>query len=236
VPYIEMTLSLLNKIGVVTSFEKKIIRVHHKSKIVKHQLLVESDWSSASYYYSIVALSEVGTEINLFSYKQDSLQGDSVVSKIYNEFGVQTSFENNSISIKKSSNINYQSSIKLDLSNTPDIAQTIAITCFALGIECFLSGLHTLKIKETDRILALKIEIEKLGGKVLITEDSLRVLASNSIKENIKIETYKDHRMAMAFAPLALKVPVIINEASVVSKSYPNFWSDLKSIGFKIQN
>ena len=235
VPYIKMTLSLLNKIGVLTSFENNIIKVHHKSKNVKHQLLVESDWSSASYYYSIVALSEIGTEINLSSYKQDSLQGDSIVSKIYKKFGVQTTFENNSIKIKKSSNINHSSYIELDLSNSPDIAQTIAITCFALGLECFLSGLHTLKIKETDRILALKIEIEKLGGKVIITEDSLKVLASNSIKENITIETYKDHRMAMAFAPLALKVPIIIKEASVVSKSYPDFWNDLKTLGFKIQ-
>ena len=235
VPYIKMTLSLLNKIGVLTSFENNIIKVHHKSKNVKHQLLVESDWSSASYYYSIVALSEIGTEINLSSYKQDSLQGDSIVSKIYKKFGVQTTFENNSIKIKKSSNINHSSYIELDLSNSPDIAQTIAITCFALGLECFLSGLHTLKIKETDRILALKIEIEKLGGKVIITKDSFKVLASNLIKENITIETYKDHRMAMAFAPLALKVPIIIKEASVVSKSYPDFWNDLKTLGFKIQ-
>jgi len=237
VPYIKMTLSLLNEIGVSTSFNDNIIKVKNKKNISPLGIkgLIESDWSSASYFYSIVALSKVGTGINLCSYKQNSLQGDSVLSEIYKIFGVETEFKNNSIKIIKSSIVNRQSSIKLDLSNAPDIAQTIAVTSFALRIECTLTGLHTLKIKETDRLLALKTEIEKLGGKVKITEDSLKVLASNSIKENIAIETYKDHRMAMAFAPLALKIPIIIKEASVVSKSYPSFWNDLKTLGFKIQ-
>jgi len=234
VTYIKMTLSLLNEIGITTSFKNNSIRV----KPTTHNpqpttFIVESDWSSASYYYSIVALSKVGTEIKLSSYKQDSLQGDSALTKIYGEFGVETTHNDNSIKLRKLSIVNCQSLIELDLSNSPDIAQTIAVTCFALRIECFLSGLHTLKIKETDRLLALKTEIEKLGGKVIITEDSLHLLASKTINKNVTITTYKDHRMAMAFAPLALKVPIIIEEASVVSKSYPNFWSDLDAIGFE---
>ena len=235
VPYIKMTLCFLNDIGVATSFSNNIIKVKPQTSYLKPQtLIVESDWSSASYYYSIVALSKVGTEITLSSYKKNSLQGDSVVTEIYKEFGVETRFKDKYITLKKSSIENRQSKIELDLSNSPDIAQTIAVTCFGLGIECILSGLHTLKIKETNRLLALKTEIEKLGGQVIVTEDTLHLLASKTIKENCTISTYKDHRMAMAFAPLALKVSLVIEEASVVSKSYPDFWSDLKKLNFKI--
>ncbi len=236
VPYIQMTLSLLKDIGVKTSFKNNLIKVESQKNISPLGIKghVESDWSSASYFYSIVALSPIGTQIELSYYKNNSLQGDSVLSEIYKEFGVQTTFLNNSIIIKKSSIVNRQSSIKLNLLNAPDIAQTIAVTCLGLRVECFLTGLHTLKIKETDRLLALKTEIEKLGCNIKITGDSLKLLASETIKDNIEIETYNDHRMAMAFAPLALKVPIIIKDASVVSKSYPDFWNDLKNIGFHL--
>ncbi|WP_372935083.1 3-phosphoshikimate 1-carboxyvinyltransferase [Seonamhaeicola sp.] len=231
VPYINMTLSLLNEIGVKTSFENNTITVYPSKANIK-PLVVESDWSSASYYFSIVALSAVGTEITLSSYKENSLQGDSCLVEIYKHFGVSSNFKENSITLKKeSSKIN---SLTLDLKHAPDIAQTIAVTCFALGVSCDLSGLHTLKIKETDRLVALKTEIEKLGGRVDITDKSLHLKTSNSIKELVSIATYNDHRMAMAFAPIALKKPIIIEDAMVVSKSYPTFWEDLKSIGFKI--
>ena len=235
-PYIKMTLNLLDQIGVKTKFEDDTIRVKSFSKKLKEtKLIVESDWSSASYYYSIIALSEVGTQIQLSSYKQDSLQGDSVLTKIYKEFGVETTFDNNTITLLKSKIVNCQSLVELDLANAPDIAQTIAVTCFGLGLECHLKGLHTLKIKETDRLVALKTEIEKLGGQVSITDDSLHLSVSKEIKNNIPIATYNDHRMAMAFAPLALKTSIIINQANVVSKSYPDFWSDLEFIGFSIK-
>jgi 3-phosphoshikimate 1-carboxyvinyltransferase len=234
VPYINMTLSLLEELGIETSFRDNMVKVNHQSSIRNQKVLIESDWSSASYFYSIVALSEVGTEISLSSYKQNSLQGDSVLAEIYQQFGVETTFQNNSIVIQKSAFKNQQSAIKLDLSNAPDIAQTIAVTCFGLGISCLLTGLHTLKIKETDRLFALKTEIEKLGGQVNITEDSLTLNASNIIRSHVAIDTYNDHRMALAFAPLALKTPIIINHAEVVSKSYPSFWDDLKSIGFEV--
>lgn len=233
VPYIKMTLSLLDEIGVESSFINNTITVKPKTQNLKSKTLtVESDWSSASYYFSIVALSEVGTEITLSSYKENSLQGDSALVNIYKEFGVETTFLNNTIILKKEAqNLTPKT---FNLVNAPDIAQTIAVTCFALGVPCDLKGLHTLKIKETDRLVALKTEIEKLGGKVDITNDSLLLHASKSIKEMISIETYHDHRMAMAFAPLALKTSIIIEDAMVVSKSYPTFWDDLKSIGFKI--
>lgn len=233
VPYIKMTLNLLKQIGVDSSFEGNQIKViPNVNGIADKTLVVESDWSSASYYFSIVALSELGTEITLSSYKEDSLQGDCILAKIYEQFGVSTVFKSNTITLKKVSE-SYQP-VKLDLINAPDIAQTIAVTALVLGVECHMVGLHTLKIKETDRLVALKTEIEKLGGEVQIDNKSLLLKPHAVLKSNISIATYNDHRMAMAFAPIALKVPVTIEDAMVVSKSYPTFWEDLKAIGFKL--
>lgn len=232
VPYIKMTLALLNEIGVETSFVKNTIKVNPQSSILNPQsIIVESDWSSASYFYSIVALAEIGTEIILSSYKKKSLQGDSALVDIYENFGVTSIFENNTIRLQKNQILNPKS-VTLNLNNAPDIAQTIAVTCFGLGIGCHLTGLHTLKIKETDRLEALKTELTKLGAKVTVTNETLTLEPSSKIQEGISIATYQDHRMAMAFAPLALKTNIIIEEAEVVSKSYPMFWEDLKSIGF----
>ncbi len=252
IPYIKMTLSLLNKVGVKTSFEKNVLKVNSQFTIHNSQLTIESDWSSASYYYSIIALSEIGTQITLSSYKQNSLQGDAALVEIYKDFGVETNFNsNNSITITKHKTDNFQPSISAsspsplervgerftyNLNNSPDIAQTIAVTCFGLGIGCHLKGLHTLKIKETDRLEALKVELSKLGATISVTNDSLTLKnfpPNFVIKSNQVIATYQDHRMAMAFAPLALKTSLIIEEAEVVSKSYPTFWEDLKSIGFQ---
>lgn len=245
VPYIKMTLALLNELGVKTSFLGNTITVGHTERVGLHQfaplesvfqLTVESDWSSASYWYSLVALSEVGTTITLSSYKKNSLQGDVVLANIYQDFGVETFFNNdntNTITISKVKNCQL-STVNYQLRNSPDIAQTIAVTCFGLGIACDLFGLHTLKIKETDRLEALKIELTKLGAKIAVTEDSLHLESSNSINENVSIKTYQDHRMAMAFALLALRVPIEIQEAEVVSKSYPNFWDDLRAVGVKL--
>jgi 3-phosphoshikimate 1-carboxyvinyltransferase len=234
VPYIKMTLALLNEIGVKTSFVGNIISVSPQPTTHNPQLLiVESDWSSASYFYSIIALSQIGTQITLSSYKQNSLQGDSSLAEIYKDFGVTTAFNSDkSITLSKTNTHNSQL-ITQNLNNCPDIAQTIAVTCLGLGIGCYLTGLHTLKIKETDRLEALRIELTKLGANISVTNDSLTLEASKEINSNTTIATYNDHRMAMAFAPLALKVPIIIENAEVVSKSYPDFWKDLESLGFK---
>ena len=236
VPYIKMTLALLNEIGVKTSFVGNKITVCHAELVSASQLTVESDWSSASYWYSIVALSEIGIQISLSSYKENSLQGDSALVEIYQDFGVETTFNSdNSITISKERIHNSQlTTHNSQLNNSPDIAQTIAVTCFGLGMGCDLTGLHTLKIKETDRLEALKMELTKLGAEISVTNDSLYLKSSSAIKEKISISTYQDHRMAMAFAPLALKVPIIIENAEVVSKSYPSFWEDLKSVGFDV--
>lgn len=234
VPYIKMTLALLDSIGIETSFSDNVIEVRPLAKKVDPKtLVVESDWSSASYFFSIVALCEIGTRIKLSAYKENSLQGDSVLSGIYRELGVRSTIEDNELYLTKVSEP-HVGSLHCQLKNAPDIAQTIAVTCLGLGIGCDLHGLHTLKIKETDRLEALKVEISKLGGDIRVTENSLHLGATNTLKANVAIDTYNDHRMAMAFAPLALVISLQVNDAHVVSKSYPDFWKDLASLGFVI--
>jgi 3-phosphoshikimate 1-carboxyvinyltransferase len=230
VPYIKMTLSLLNEIGIETIFNKNIIKVSPNNLIKKQTLVVESDWSSASYFYSIIALAKIGSEIKLSAYKFESLQGDSCLADIYTHFGVETTFGQNFIILKKLRETSSKT-LSLDLNNAPDIAQTIVVTCFAEGIKCNLQGLHTLKIKETDRLEALEKELTKLGAIISITNNSLCLEKSLRINKNISIKTYEDHRMAMAFTPLSLRVPIIILNAEVVTKSYQQFWSHMKKIG-----
>ena len=233
VPYIKMTLALLDEIGVDTSFEGNLIKVSSKERVKDKTLVVESDWSSASYFYSIVALCEIGTEIKLSAYKRKSLQGDSILSEIYGHFGVETVFGQNTITVKKIAK-HQMSSFDYDLANAPDIAQTIAVTCFGLQIPCHLTGLHTLKIKETDRLVALQKELYKLGASIAVTDKELILGVADAINSGISIDTYNDHRMAMAFAPLAIKKNIDINDAGVVSKSYPDFWKDLEQLQFEV--
>ena len=230
-----MTLALLRELGVRASFQGNQIRVHPQPKIGPLNLVVESDWSAASYYYSIAALAALGSEIKLSSYKRNSLQGDSVLSEIYKDFGVNTDFTNNSIVLKKTQK-HKPEPLYHDLSNAPDIAQTIAVTCFGLGMECRLTGLHTLPIKETDRLAAMKTELEKFGASVVIDHESLTLRTTSQLNENVAVDTYNDHRMAMAFAPLALKIDLTVNDAGVVSKSYPDFWNHMKKVGFKVSH
>lgn len=235
VPYIEMTLSLLKRIGVKGNFNNNEITVFAAKNVEETVLIVESDWSSASYFYSLVALSE-SFGITLGSFPKESLQGDSALVRIYDSMGVSTIFNTseNTISLTKK-DTELPDSLLLDLTDTPDLAQTIAVTCFGLGIGCKLTGLHTLKIKETDRLLALKNELEKLGATIQVDKNSLNLEKVNQIFENKTIETYQDHRMAMAFAPLAIKTNIIIENAEVVSKSYPCFWEDLQTTGIKCE-
>jgi len=224
VPYIKMTMALLDQLGVSQSWKGNIIKIQPVKHIENKTITVESDWSSASYFYSLVAISNSGN-ITLTSYKKDSLQGDSSLVEIYKHFGVKTEFDGNSIHLTKQ-NTDLKPFV-LDLRSSPDLAQTVVVTCFALGIACDITGLHTLKIKETDRLVALQNELKKLGATVEITDKSLHLKPLGKINSNIAIDTYQDHRMAMAFAPLAIKVPIIINEAEVVSKSFTSFWEDL---------
>lgn len=234
IPYIKMTQSLMERIGIDVSFKDNTIRVDSKQELDIEQQIVESDWSSASYYFSIVALSEHGS-IRLKSYREDSLQGDASLRAIYKELGVNSYFEEDAtLVLSKIPDFSLPKTIVLDLTTAPDIAQTIAVSCYGLGIGCDLTGLHTLKIKETDRLHALDVELKKLGAKINVTNDSLSLVPGGEFQKNCLIPTYKDHRMAMAFAPLALKIPLEIEEAEVVSKSYPDFWEDLEKIGFEL--
>jgi len=230
IPYIEMTLSLLHKIGVDAIFSGQHIQVFPKKDITQITHAVESDWSSASYYFSMVALAKEA-DVSLSTYKKDSLQGDRVLMDVYQQVGVTSSIGNNTLVLEKQTL--GSTHIPLDLSDAPDIAQTIAVTCYGLGLSCSLTGLHTLKIKETDRLVALQNELSKLGATIEITDKSLHLhKRTNPIRPNVLIETYHDHRMAMAFAPLGLLVPIRIQDADVVTKSYPGFWKDLEQNGF----
>ena len=232
-PYILMTKKIIERIGgVVKIQDAKIFIEQFKEKVIPEQF-VESDWSSASYFFSLAALSK-SVKLTLSKFSKDSLQGDSKLIDIYKKFGVRTIFEDENIILKKN-NKSLPKSIHLNLIDNPDIAQTILITCLGLGIDCTLIGLHTLKIKETDRLVALKNEIEKFEvDKIEITGDSITLENNSDLKHDVTIDTYNDHRMAMSFAPLSLLVPINIKNPEVVTKSYFNFWNDLESLGFNI--
>ena len=233
-PYIEMTKDLMNYFGIKVLQTKNKIEIKPIVTIENKIRQVESDWSSASYYFSIVSLSEQA-KISLKRFKPKSLQGDSILVSIYKKLGVETAFIKDEMIISKVPDFVLPKSISLNLNNSPDIAQTIAVSCFGLGVNCELSGLKTLKIKETDRLIALKNELEKLGADVNVKKDCISVNPQNSIKKDIIINTYNDHRMAMAFAPLGLKTRITIKNPMVVTKSYPLFWDHLHQIGFKIE-
>ena len=232
-PYVKMSLGLLKRIGIDFSFKKNKISIkpiHNQQNSIHY---VESDWSSISYFYSIVALSNK-SNLNIGSFFSNSLQGDRALIKIYKRLGVRTFFNKNIINLKKDKNFKLPKKLTFQLNDTPDLAQTIAVTCFGLGISCDLYGLKTLKIKETDRLLALKNELVKLGANVEITNESIHLKKSKTINSKIKIDTYADHRMAMAFAPLAIIKPIIINDPTVISKSFPSFWTLLRKLNFEI--
>jgi 3-phosphoshikimate 1-carboxyvinyltransferase len=232
-PYLNMTLQLLERIGISARLDERRIRISPKSEIEPISLAVESDWSAASYYYSIVALSKLGIKATLSTLREDSLQGDRVLSQIYKDFGVSTRFDNGKVVLEKVSDPVSQT-LSYDLKDAPDIAQTIAVTAAGLQVDCYLTGLHTLPIKETDRLAAMKCELEKVGADVEIDAESLRVFGQNAKLQSASIATYNDHRMAMAFAPLAILIPLTIEESFVVEKSYPDFWKHLSSIGYQI--
>lgn len=232
-PYVDMTLDMLAEVGIAHSWNGNSISI--KPQAFKHgTLVVEPDWSAASYWYSIAALADEA-EISLPALKEKSLQGDSQIKNIMKIFGIATSKTDNGIAI---SNLGLSLDTKevLDLKTCPDLAQTIVVIAAALGKNMAFTGLETLKIKETDRIAALQNELAKIG--VTLTEDNLVYTLNTDnlhFPDKITIATYEDHRMAMAFAPLALLInEVEIEEMQVVEKSYPYYWEDLKKAGFDV--
>ncbi|WGS82969.1 MAG: 3-phosphoshikimate 1-carboxyvinyltransferase [Candidatus Karelsulcia muelleri] len=229
--YIKMTFNILKKIGINVYWKKNLILIN-KNILNKKKILIESDWSSASYYYSLVAFCKQAN-LNLKFFTKKSIQGDKVITNIYNSFfNVKTFFKKKKLILKKKIIKRKKKYIFIDLNSTPDIAQTIVVTTAGLKIKCFLTGLETLKIKETDRLKALKIELFKLGIKSIKTNNSLLLNNFNFKKKNMYIYTYDDHRMAMSFSTLSIIYPISILDPYVVYKSYPNFWIDLKKLGF----
>ncbi|MGD1319365.1 3-phosphoshikimate 1-carboxyvinyltransferase [Chryseobacterium sp. 2R14A] len=232
--YIEMTLDILTKFGIKNSFIGNTIKVekfevNSHSSIVNYE--VESDWSSASYFYSFAALGR--KTIHLKSFYKESTQGDSAIVNIYEKFfGIKTTFteDEHKLTLQPIENFIFPEKILLDMNNCPDIAQTLCVTASALKIPFEISGLGTLRVKETDRLLALQNELKKLGTETEFTDLTIKSISFNDPQENISIATYQDHRMAMSFAPFCLIKELDIEDENVVEKSYPMFWEDLKTI------
>lgn len=232
-PYVNMTIELMKEFGASVIWKDHKISVQPVPyTYTKKEFLVESDWSAASYYYSIVALSKLNTSLSINGLFQKSLQADSVCAEIYKNFGVTTSYSENEITVTKSSGVS-KSELEYNFIECPDIAQTVVCTSVGLRIPYTFTGLQTLKVKETDRIVALKNEFAKFGIELVVSDNSIQWLLTKSLNNsNVSIATYNDHRMAMSFAPLCLlQENVVIENAEVVSKSYPLFWEHLNSIG-----
>jgi 3-phosphoshikimate 1-carboxyvinyltransferase len=235
-PYIDMTLGLMQLSGIQYSQIENIISIEPQ-KYQESSPKVESDWSAASYWFSIIAQSEIGKKVFLEGLKSKSFQGDNVIKELAKDFGVSYTFEKNGILLEKiSSTENHL--LKLDFKRCPDLAQTILPCAASLHIDLEMTGLESLRIKETDRISALQNELSKFNCKLTEPKKGIWKLDSSNFRvtEDIEIETYEDHRMAMGFAPLALKTGIQIKEIDVVNKSYPSFWTDLKSFGFELMD
>ena len=228
-PYIEMTLKLLSEISGKSIIPKdKTIQIPN-IKTQKTVFTVESDWSSASYFYSFSVLNR--QKITLKNFNKNSLQGDSKITEIYSQFfGIDTIFNENQqeITLIPKSSFSLSQSIQLNMNNCPDIAQTVCVTAAALKIPFEIGGLATLKIKETDRLSALQNELKKIGCETEITDNSIKSILYTNPEKNISITTYSDHRMAMAFAPYSLIQEIEIQNPEVVEKSFPDFWGFVK--------
>jgi 3-phosphoshikimate 1-carboxyvinyltransferase len=233
VPYIHLTASMMQEFGVQVQWNEQIISITPQEyKPITYT--VESDWSAASYWYEMLALSGKG-QVFLQGLRKNSAQGDAKIAELFQNLGIKTSYQKDGVQL--SLNGNRTPKMITSFVNEPDMAQTFVVTCCLLNVPFRFSGLQSLKIKETDRIAALINELRKLGYVLSETKNS--VLEWNGERcepaKTIEIETYEDHRMAMAFAPIALKKSITIKEPQVVSKSYPNFWGDLKEVGFRIE-
>lgn len=237
VPYIKMTLKMMEYFGIHSTFQGNHIRVESGNYQPK-SFYVEGDWSAASYFYAIAALSD-GAEIELKGLTNQEIQGDAVIANLAERLGVKTTWKENAVVLSKPNHAEI-TSFNIDFIECPDLAQTVIACCAALNIEMQCKGLQTLRIKETDRIAALDIELRKLklASLVELDRNNWKLIPSQQLAADGRqstVLTYDDHRMAMAFAPLALKLNELrIHEPNVVSKSYPMFWDDLKKLGFEV--
>lgn len=225
-PYIEMTASLMEHFGVKCDGLDKQINIPSQT-YTPAEYTVESDWSAASYWFAFAALAHEA-EIFLPRLSLNSLQGDSAIMKIMESLGVESTMDGSFMKLLK---IKAKDTLSWDFTHCPDLAQTVAVVCAAKGIKGDFTGLESLRIKETDRIAALQTELGKIGGQLTEQGDHWKLIPSNKLPAKAFFNTYKDHRMAMAFAPLATVMNVEIENPAVVRKSYPKFWDDLKLFG-----
>ncbi len=232
-PYIDMTLMLMQHFGVDHTWEENTITVHNQ-QYEPSSYSIEGDWSGASYWYSVVALNP-GSRLLLRTLKSNSLQGDQEIAAIMNQMGVKTTYSNEGALLENLKN--HDSSITLDFRKCPDLAQTVMVTAALKGISLEMTGLESLRIKETDRIAAMQNELRKIGGNLSELNGRWRMEPSVAAVNNTpQIETYEDHRMAMAFAPVSMIRDIDILDPEVVKKSYPMFWEHLRSLGLQIES
>lgn len=239
IPYIEMTLNMMAVFGIEYNWEGQVISIAAQSYQAK-PFTVEADWSAASYYYSIAALADE-VDLELHGLFEESTQGDSAIAKMMEDLGVQTTFHGDHLRLTKSGHV--KPSFEYDFIKCPDLAQTLVACCAGMGVTGLFTGLQTLRIKETDRIAALKAELIK--GNAYFTQLPPKFSPKSGMEyhmidgqfevESATIETYEDHRMAMALAPLSMLGPLIIEDKDVVNKSYPAFWKDLETLGFEVE-
>jgi 3-phosphoshikimate 1-carboxyvinyltransferase len=232
-PYVEMTLAMLSQAGIRYTWEDNVIRIPNQA-YSPSEISVEPDWSAASYWYAIAALADEA-ELFLPGLNSYSLQGDSKITEIMANFGITSQFKDGGVFLKKEPK-KVERKI-FDFKECPDLAQTVVVVCAALGHDATFTGLETLKIKETDRVNALRVELAKIGVQLTEKNQTYKLDCSGrDLSKSIRVSTYDDHRMAMAFAPLALVLNELeIEDHLVVSKSYPHFWSDLESIGYETE-
>ncbi len=223
-PYIEMTASLMRGFGVQCDVLDNQINIH-PGKYHPTEFTVESDWSGASYWFAFVALAREA-DIRLPRLSLDSLQGDSAIAQIMESLGVRAEMTNGLLNLSKTESLR---EITWDFTHCPDLAQTVAVVCAAKGVSGYFTGLESLRIKETDRIAALQNELRKIGADLVGKDNGWDLIPSTALPESAYFNTYKDHRMAMAFAPLATRMNVVIENPPVVRKSYPRFWDDVES-------
>jgi 3-phosphoshikimate 1-carboxyvinyltransferase len=229
--YIEMTLQLMKQFGVNANWDGQTITVLPQP-YKPTAYAVESDWSGASYWFSLLACAEEG-ELLLKGLKSDSLQGDAKIVDIMDGLGIQSEFNAEGVLLTKKE---VTGLVRFDFTHCPDLAQTVAVTCAVLGQKSTFTGLESLRIKETDRILALQNELAKFDAQLVEGENgAFHLVPSSGIPEEVFIHTYDDHRMAMAFMPLATKTKVTFEDGEVVNKSYPSFWKHTALAGFDVK-
>ena len=231
-PYVMMTLNLMKKFGINYEISKDSISIKNQ-KYKEASYKVESDWSAASYWYSFLSINKMFKEIRLIGLRKDSFQGDQIIKKIMSLFNVETHYNEDGVILrKKDLSFDY---LELDFKDCPDLAQTILVIAAFHKTKLKLYGVESLKIKETDRLLAMKIELNKIGVNFFDDNGIWTLERRNKPFPNkVSIDTYEDHRMAMAFAPLATELDLTINNPGVVNKSYPSYWDDMKKAGYKI--